>query len=867
MAFRRGDKLVHKYNPDMGPGRVEDIAGRRITVVFPKTGAKLVFAADDSALKPIVLQPGQEARLEKSGETVTVKERQDGGLLLADGRLVPELELWPAEIPDDPVERLAAGEVDRAGAFRNRVDGLLLQRERQAGGLGTFLGGRVHLFPHQLDVAERAVASEPVRWILADEVGLGKTVEACLILSRLLRQERADRTLIVAPATLTVQWLGELWRKFHQVFVLLDKKRREDVATDHGPKFNPFEAHPRAVVSLEDLVSVRGLAAAAVEAGIDLLVVDEAHRLEERSNVRAGRANRALGAYDVIRPLSSAATHLLLLTATPLEADTRGFFHLMQLVRPDAYQSEEEFVGSLAEGKPLPPCTSATRRIDIGGLPPRVPIAIDLPEEPPRIGLVADDARVSWLVAQADLYRRGGPEEGKTLVFVHERESLNELKQRLESATRRRVAIFHEELSPDRCDLEVAEFRRPDGPLFMISTESGGEGRNFEFCRRLVLFDMPGDPAAVEQRIGRLDRISRKVPVEIVYFRPPSGFGADLVRLYEEIGVFTSPLGGLERSLARVAEAIERAERGIRLNESRSSDRVAGDLAEAISAVPQVPHYDSAGDLAEAISAVPQVPHYDSAGDLAEAIPAVPQVPHYDLDGLVHEVKGAAAQMHSAVYHHLHAGGYRPEKASGILERIPSGLDAAMERFVLDACDLFGFETIEKKGRTWYVEFGSDAIVEHLPGVTGGSRWLGTFQRETAVEREELEFYASGHPLVEGLFQELEDGPRGRNAFVKLEKAGLDAAGLLLAIRGEGNGAGPPGAFELRAVDLDGRPRPRWAALLQEKRALLRGVQPPDWLAGFGGGLAEWGQRCRELAAAAAQGRRVLAVAGFRFLK
>jgi SNF2 family N-terminal domain. len=64
---------------------------------------------------------------------------------------------------------------------------------------------------------------------------LGKTIEACLILSRLVRTDRADRVLVVAPSTLTVQWLGELWRKFHQVFVLLDAKRRADVAKDHGP--------------------------------------------------------------------------------------------------------------------------------------------------------------------------------------------------------------------------------------------------------------------------------------------------------------------------------------------------------------------------------------------------------------------------------------------------------------------------------------------------------------------------------------------------------------------------------------------------------------------------------------------------------
>ena len=84
----------------------------------------------------------------------------------------------------------------------------------------------------------------------------------------------------------------------------------------------------------------------------------------------------------------------------------------------------------------------------------------------------------------------------------------------------------------------------PRVPSLLVSTECGGEGRNFEFCHRLVLFDLPWNPVVVEQRIGRLDRIGRALPVEIVYFRPPAGIGADVVRLFEAIGLFREPLAG-----------------------------------------------------------------------------------------------------------------------------------------------------------------------------------------------------------------------------------------------------------------------------------------------------------------------------------
>lgn len=803
-AFREHDKLFHKFNPDLGPGRVEQIDGRRIVVWFPAAETRLTLAADDNALRAMPLLAGQKARLEGEEEPVVVDEVGGETARLVDGRVVPTPLLWPLAAPDDPVDRLGALQTDRAAAFRNRLDGLLLSEVRQARGLGSFLGGRIAIFPHQLHVAERATASDPVRWLLADEVGLGKTIEACLILSRLLRADRADRALVVAPATLTVQWLGELYRKFHQTFVLLDRRRREDVAKEHGEGFNPFEAHGRAIVSLEDLTREPGLASQAEAAEFDLLVVDEAHRLER------ARGEAGSDAYLAVAPLTRAAKHVLLLSATPLEADAHGFFRLLELLRPDAYTSEEEFLASIEAGVPLPPCTSATRRIDIGGLQPRIPHPVDLGEAPAADGLTGDDAadaedpRVAWIASQDAGWRADG--SAKTLVFVHERATLSALKARIESATRKRVAIFHEELTPERGDVEVAEFRRADGPSILVSTEAGGEGRNFEFCRRLVLFDLPADPAAVEQRIGRLDRINRTTPVEIVYFRPPDGFGRELATLYERIGLFTSPLGGLERSLSDVEASIARARR------------------------------------------------------LGKPLP---------VQELAAQVARAAEARQQAVYHHLHRDGFAPETAPGILARVPADLDARMERFVLEAVDLFGFETAERAGRrTWYLEFGSDALVEHLPGVSAGSRWLGTFDRGEAVEKEDLDFFASGHALVEGIFRELEDGPRGRVALLSLEKTGVSSAGLLFAFR---RGT----AREFVAASLDGREQPAWAETIVARRAEARGIRPEDWTALLArasrtGRVPDWAGLVRRISKkvlAARPDRRLEAVAAFRLMR
>ena len=109
-------------------------------------------------------------------------------------------------------------------------------------------------------------------------------------MNRLLHTENIERCLVVAPEALTVQWLGELWRKYHQVFTLLDPPRLADVVRDFGAGFNPFDVYRRAVIALERLVERPELTGQALTAGIDLLVVDEAQRLRRRPGIRASRS-------------------------------------------------------------------------------------------------------------------------------------------------------------------------------------------------------------------------------------------------------------------------------------------------------------------------------------------------------------------------------------------------------------------------------------------------------------------------------------------------------------------------------------------------------------------------------------------------
>ena len=735
-------------------------------------------------------------------------------------------------------------------------------------------------------MAERACARRPVRWLLADEVGLGKTVEACLVLNHLARTGGAERILIVAPASLTVQWLGELYRKFHQVFGLIDDKRLDDVARELGGEFNPFEAHPRAIISLESLVSETRLVRLAAEARYELVVVDEAHRLERSSGLRESTGGR-LGSlsYRAILPLARSAANLLLLTGTPLESDAGAFFHLLHLLRPEAIPEDLDVSAMLASGKPLPPCTSATRRADIGGLPPRVPIPVPLADpdaeaavgRPPGAGGATDptalpaadrrpdpaggpdpagpwapllqlearvrrmaaatpqekrrkidryrralrspasllsvltsdeaiargeaaeaeqaDPRARWLARQAPLWRAAGE---KSLVFVADQETLWSLKKSLERSNAQRIGVFHEDLSPERADLEVAQFRQPSGPGMMIATESGGEGRNFQFCRRLILFDLPWNPVTVEQRIGRLDRIDRTAPVEIVYFRPPAGLGAAVARFYERLGVFEAPLSGVEAVIEDFEAAIEDAGLG-----------------------------PAPGALdPPAFTAV-----LESAGE-------------------------ARSRIQKAAYHELHRDPFRPELGPGILRRIPPDLEETNAEVVLAATEQLGFHVVPQRGRAVHsIEFSSAATIDQLPGVPGGSSFLGTFDREEAVERENIDFFAAGHPLVEGVLLELEDGPRGRTALLSAAapSPGIEPGAGLLALYTD------QGRTVAIAVDDEGRERPEWARMLTARPLRSRRVRAEEWTSEPG-----WRDRIRAMGAALPRSGPPLAVAAFR---
>ena len=294
------------------------------------------------------------------------------------------------------------------------------------------------------------------------------------------------------------------------------------------------------------------------------------------------------------------------------------------------------------------------------------------------------------------------------------RETLELLRDALSARAQIASGVFHEELSAARRDTEVARFRAGDGPSLLVSTEAGGEGRNFEFCHRLVLYDLPWAPTAIEQRIGRLDRIGRRMPVQVVYFRPAGGLGRDVVRLFERLGLFSEPMAALEAQLSQVEPALEQ------------------------------------------LALAPGATLSDEG-----------------IEQLIAEAKAARTRVHDAAFQQLHREPYRAEMAESILARVPAELDALMERMVVGAASRLGFRVEAGAGRrTYAIEFGNEALVDSLPGVAAGTSFVGTFDREHAVEDDTIDFFSSGHALVEGLLLHFDEDPRGRVARLELRVPG-----------------------------------------------------------------------------------------------
>lgn len=284
------------------------------------------------------MRVGQQVRRRGDPTVGVVVEVLGGGFVavsLPSGRLeLRQDDLDP--VNPSPLDLLRQGELRDSALYLSRIRALLLEHAYQYDESAALSSARVEPAAHQVFVAHRVVNKLQPRMILADEVGLGKTIEAGLILKELRTRGGLDRVLIVTPASLTTQWRTELSSKFNETFTIVDGDTLKVLGKDGR---NPWAAVNNVIVSLNLVMNAKH-SDNVVAAGWDLVIFDEAHRVRRTS--RGGEASANL-AYRLADDLKNAVDGLLLLTATPVQLHQYELFSLIELVEPGRFADFQDF--------------------------------------------------------------------------------------------------------------------------------------------------------------------------------------------------------------------------------------------------------------------------------------------------------------------------------------------------------------------------------------------------------------------------------------------------------------------------------------------------------------------------------------------
>ena len=768
-----GQRWISDTEPDLGLGSIQHVEHRRVTIGFEASGETRLYATGSAPLTRVRFNAGDRVQ-SQHGWYMTVDRVEDSGGLLTyvgardDGTAVAlhEAELAHHLHFNQPKERLFAGQIDSDTWFRLRLEALRHQHDLARLPVRGLIGGRVDLIPHQLYIADEVSQRRAPRVLLADEVGLGKTIEAGLILHRLLLSERVGRVLVIVPDALLYQWLVEMLRRFNVRFSILDEERFA-AWQEADPEVNPFLEEPHVLCGLNFLTQHRAVATMALAGEWDMLIVDEAHHLQWSPEA-------ASPAYRLVQALALITPSLLLLTATPEQLGRAGHFARLRLLDPQRFHDFNTFLEEEAgyleiaavatvlgcDEAPLSAQEAAllsTRLMDddtrpllqrlqtgtaepgdrerlldrfidrhgtgrvlfrntraaVQGFPARRLIAHALPE-------AGVEARLAWLVQQLKAL---APE--RALLICQQAQTAIDLATALRETVGLHAALFHEHMRIVERDRAAAYFADEEsGTPLMICSEIGSEGRNFQFAHHLILFDLPENPDLLEQRIGRLDRIGQQHAVHIHVPYLENSHEAFWFRWYHEgLDAFehTCPVG------TAVLHALE-AEWGASLP--------------ALAADP------------DCIDAV-----IDRTRELRTAQLA-----------LLEQGRDRLLELNSC----------RPQRAQWLCKSIAAAdADPAVRHFVERVFDCYGVHFEDHSPGCWVAQPSDHMYIAQFPGLPPEGCTLTT-RRDMALQREDIQFLSWDHPLVRGALDLILHGREGNVAVVAMQLASWPAGKVLV---------------------------------------------------------------------------------------
>ncbi|NVD07554.1 RNA polymerase-associated protein RapA [Vibrio sp. JPW-9-11-11] len=818
MTFALGQRWISDTESDLGLGTVVALDARTVTLMFAASEENRVYARNDAPVTRVTFNLGDviesqegwslsvEQVVEDQGLYTYLGTREDNGEEVA----LREIMLSNQIRFNKPQDKLYAGQIDRMDNFVLRYRALMNQYEQHKSPMRGLCGMRAGLIPHQLYIAHEVGRRHAPRVLLADEVGLGKTIEAGMIIHQQVLAGRAERILIVVPETLQHQWLVEMMRRFNLHFSIFDEERCIEAFADSD---NPFDTQQYVLCSLDFLRKSRKRFEQALEGEWDLLVVDEAHHLEW-SPEKPSRE------YQVVEGLAERTPGVLLLTATPEQLGRESHFARLRLLDSDRFFDYQEFVKEEEQYAPVADSVSAlfsgqklendaknqitellseqdveplfriiesdsseeekaaarqelidnlmdrhgtgrvlfrNTRAAIKGFPKRnvnllpMPIPQQYTTSMRVSGMIGGkmsaearavknlypeeifqefegeesswwqfDSRVNWLLEKITEKR-----SEKILVIASRASTALQLEQALREREGIRATVFHEGMSILERDKAAAYFAQEEGGAqVLICSEIGSEGRNFQFANQLVMFDLPFNPDLLEQRIGRLDRIgqNRDIDIHVPYLQGTSQ--AILARWFDEgLNAFaeTCPTG--------------------RTVYDKYADRLIEMLA--------------SGDTTE----------------LDEVI-AESAVMNKALKAQLEQGRDRLLEMHSN-------GG---EKAQAIVENIAStDGDTNLVTFALSLFDTIGLDQDDKGENALVVTPSEHMLVPSYPGLPYEGATI-TFDRETALSREDMHFISWEHPMIQGGIDLLMSEGVGTAAVSLLKNKALPVGTMLLEL-------------------------------------------------------------------------------------
>lgn len=715
---------MSEAEPELGIGFVRSQDQQSVTLEFSAVGQTRRYGKRSAPLKRIEFRVGDTVQTKKGEKWVVerVETKDSLNWFISGDRRICETELSPNLKLQRPLTRLLTGQWDPLPAFELRRQTLERWHELLGAPSRGLIGPRAQLLAHQLYVVSQIAGRGLPRALLADEVGLGKTIEASWILHQLMTTGRVQRVLVIVPRSLLNQWFIELLRRFNYSFWVPESQSEDGVLP------GDFAMHERVIVSLESL-RVEGLGEALVNVGWDMVIVDEAHRVKWDFDEPSLE-------YSVLERLASISQGLLLLTATPEQLGLEGHFARLRLIDPVRFPSWESFCEEhekyqdivrladklLSNDKPSPKDLNSVKKLLQGKVSSELLANLEdqevrrkvlaalvdyygtgrvyfrnsrqvvelehcfFPKRILKAHEIESDTFVQWL---GDFCRSHRQE--KTLLIASSAKKVIELEKRLRDDFGIRAVSFHENQPLLVRDRNAAYFEDPEGATILLSSEIGGEGRNFQHAKHLVLGDMPEDPDILEQRIGRLDRIGQSSDITIHAPYSPGSREEALLRWHLEVfSAFESPTQGggvvFEIHREKLHDLVDNPKRG---------------------------------KAFEALLTQAKRDYLQIRSDVEAGRDRLIEINSFDASEGTHLVE-------------MLSRAERPKELREYLEKV---------------FDLFGLHVEDLDSDSIFVEAGDSAFASYVPALPIEGQSL-TFSRTKALARDDLTFVSWDHPLV-----------------------------------------------------------------------------------------------------------------------